>query len=112
MNNRAIIVILAVLLAVIGSAGAQEGQGAVIPPTVNAPGTGSAGTSPNVVIGPPGLEDFQLEPRERLVTQPAPQPQRPATDPARPVPDAQRPAQRQNDIRTAPTAPSQLPDTA
>jgi len=36
------------------------------------------------VIGPPQLKDFSLEPRERIVTQPAPQPQRqaPATPPA------------------------------
>ncbi|HET9428944.1 MAG TPA: hypothetical protein VFO69_11350 [Allosphingosinicella sp.] len=93
-------VVSALLLCVASAAHAQQDA------TSNSAGTDNAGSSPNVVIGPPGLEDFQLEPRERLVTQPAPQPQRPATDPARPVPDAQRPAQRQNDLRPGPTAPT------
>lgn len=68
----------------------------------------SAGNSSGTVIGPPQLKDFQLEPRDRIVTQPAPQPQRPTDPPARAAPDPQRPAS------TAPSdrRPQPQPDQA
>ncbi len=58
-------------------------------------------------IGPPQLRDFQLTPRERIVTQPraTPQPQQPA---ATPPPAAQRPApERQPSAEPRATAPVQ-----
>ncbi len=54
--------------------------------------------TPPAQIGPAQLRDFQLTPRERIVTQPrpAPQPQPQAQQPAAtPPPAAQRPAERQ-----------------
>lgn len=48
---------------------------------------------PPAQIGPPQLRDFQLTPRERIVTQPRPAPQPQAQQPtATPPPAAQRPA--------------------
>lgn len=44
-------------------------------------------------IGPPQLRDFQLEPRQRIVTQPRPTPQ-PTPPAAQPEPAAERPADR------------------
>jgi hypothetical protein len=64
-------------------------------------------------IGPPQMRDFQLEPRQRIVTQPRPAPQ-PQPTPPPPAPAAEQPAQRtvqqqqqpRNDAgRTAPAAP-------
>ena len=89
-------VVSALLLCVASSAHAQQSA------TSNSSSGNEAGSSPDVVIGPPGLEDFQLEPRERLVTQPPPQ--RPATEPAQPAPNAQSPAQRPNEV--GPAAPA------
>lgn len=52
-----------------------------------------AGNSADAAIGPPQLKDFSLTPRERIVTQPAPEPEAPAPQPARtPPPRAERPA--------------------
>ena len=69
----------------------------------------------NTVIGPPQLKDFSLTPRERLVTQPAPQPAEVAPPPpARTEPSAQRPAAAPSaaaasERRPAPARPSPAP---
>lgn len=55
----------------------------------NSSNTGGNSSAP--VLGPPALKDFQLEPRERLVTQPAPQP---VQEPTTPAPQQQPPAAR------------------
>jgi hypothetical protein len=55
-----------------------------------------AGNSNNgTIIGPPQLKDFSLEPRERLVTQPTPQPQPEAPPQASPAPGETRQPQPQ-----------------
>lgn len=53
----------------------------------------AAAAQDNTVIGPPQLKDFQLEPRERIVTQPQaePQPQPQTQQPAAPAPVAADP---------------------
>ena len=50
--------------------------------------------SGNSVIGPPQLRDFSLEPKQRIVTQPAPQAAPPAQAPAQPAPSATQPPRR------------------
>ncbi|MGZ8998018.1 MAG: hypothetical protein ACXW2T_04080, partial [Allosphingosinicella sp.] len=81
--------------------------------TTNSSAGNNSATSSGPVLGPPALKDFQLEPRERLVTQPAPSPQRPAvTTPAQPSPSvrrpvtADRPAVRPTEPRAPRTDPS------
>jgi hypothetical protein len=72
--------------------------------------TNSSNTSGNAsapVLGPPALKDFQLEPRERLVTQPNPQPERPAAPPPQqqqpPPGQPQQPAPQSEARRPAPS---------
>ena len=72
----------------------------------------------NSVIGPPQLRDFQIQPKQRIVTQPAqPQPQAPAPTPA-PPPAAVTAAQptaaparetRRAEVAPRPTAPTPAP---
>ena len=70
-------VVSALLLCVAWAAHAQDSA------TTNTSSNSSSGP----VLGPPALKDFQLEPRERLVTQPAPPPIRPpATAQPQPLP--------------------------
>ena len=61
----------------VGSLGA-----ALISAAFGAQAQEAGNTNNGTIIGPPQLKDFSLEPRERLVTQPTPQPQPPATTPA------------------------------
>lgn len=72
--------------------------------------------APEPVIGPPQLRDFQLEPRERIVTQPqVPQPQAPQSEPAeappsqRSQPNRQQPQPQPEPQRSAPPAEPPVP---
>ena len=67
--------------------------------------TNSSSNSSTPVLGPPGLEDFRLEPRERLVTQPTPQPQAPR--PADTPPRQQAQPDRQTEPRPAAPRPAE-----
>lgn len=64
-------------------------------PASNSSGN-SSGNSAAPVIGPPQLKDFRLEPRERIVTQPAP-------EPLQPTQQAQTPAETRTEPRAAPS---------
>jgi hypothetical protein len=61
-------------------------------------------------IGPPQLRDFQLEPRQRIVTQPRPTPQ-PTPTQAQPEPAAQPPAERNAQQQPRADAPRSAPAT-
>jgi hypothetical protein len=81
-------------------------------------GAAAAGAQETNTIGPPQLRDFQLTPKQRLVTQP--DPNRPPAQVAPPPPATQRPAA-QRPTTTAPAtrspaaapaqAPAQRPET-
>ena len=84
--------------------------------------------SSSAVIGPPQLRDFQIQPKQRIVTQPAPTPQPSAPAPgntaspaARPNPPTAQPRDTrpavaaprpQQPARTAPVAAAPVPDAA
>ena len=94
-------VVSALLLCAAWTAHAQESA------TTNSVGNSSVGNSSGPVIGPPALKDFQLEPRERLVTQPPPQPQRPTNSQPRPAADPQRQAPTPAETRSPEPAEAQ-----
>ena len=90
-------VVSALLLCAVSTAHAQEGA------TTNS--STNSTNSPGPVLGPPGLQDFQLEPRERLVTQPTPQPQ--ASPPADAQPRKQARPEQPAEARPTPPRPAE-----
>ncbi len=63
----------------------------------------------NTIIGPPQLKDFSLQPRERIVTQPEPQPAAPVTVAPPPPRVAATPENRTTQSRPSPSQGARAP---